>query len=148
MLSHQGRHEFRVCEWTDPEGYRCFLPPSHPGDHELAWFSRPTKAGATWTMHYRGVYEAAAAQAQGDERELAFHGWHPVSEQYTAGYWKLWTWVLASIAVVVVVGIIVLAYMRAHRPDGELVVVYEYRPPAVLATPVTAVATPAEATRP
>jgi hypothetical protein len=38
--------------------------------------------------------------------------------------------VLAFLTLVFLIGIIILAYMIAAKPAGELVVVYEYRPPA------------------
>jgi len=129
FLSHAGGHQWRRCAWTDPEGYPCFLPPSHPGDHELAWFARPTTPGATRTVRYRGDYEWAAAQAQEEAEELAFHHWFPVSQTYVPGSWGTGAWVLAFLTVIVLVGIIVLVYMLAAKPAGELVVVYEYRPP-------------------
>jgi len=128
FVSHEGNHQWRRCPWTDPQGYPCFLPPSHPGDHELAWFAKPTAAGATRTVRYRGNYEGAAAQADGDARELAFHHWFPVSQTYVPGAWGTGAWVLAFLSLVLLVGIIVLLYMLAAKPAGELVVIYEYRP--------------------
>ncbi|MFI5259602.1 MAG: hypothetical protein ACHQ01_08350 [Candidatus Limnocylindrales bacterium] len=127
-MSHQGRHEWQRCAWTDPDGYPCFLPPSHPGDHELAWFARPTTPGATRTVRHQGDYEWAAAEAQEEAEELALHHWFPVSQTYVQGSWGTRAWVLAILSVVILVGIIVLAYMLAAKPAGELVVVYEYRP--------------------
>jgi hypothetical protein len=110
--SHEGPHRWGRCEATDAEGYRCILPPSHPGDHELAWFSRPTVPGTTRTTRYHGKYQPAAARAQTDAEMLAAHDWYPVSQQYVPSAWA--------------------ARLRAlgFLSSGELVVVYEYRPPA------------------
>ena len=138
FLSHEGDHEWRRCAWTDPQGYPCFLPPSHPGDHELAWFAKPTTPGATRTVRYRGDREWAAAQAEGEAQELACHHWLPVSQAYVPGSWGRESWILALLTVVLLVGIIILIYMRATKPGGELVVVYEFRPPAP--TPATTAA--------
>jgi hypothetical protein len=135
FLSHQGPHQWRRCAWTDPEGYRCFLPPSHPGDHELAWFERPTAPGATRTVRYQGERDWAAVQAEGESQELALHHWFPVSESYIPGSWGTAVWVVGVVTVVLFVGIILLVYLLTTKPDGELVVVYEYRPPAP--TPAT-----------
>jgi hypothetical protein len=150
FLSHQGAHQWRRCAWTDPEGYRCFLPPSHPGDHELAWFARPTPPGTTRTICYHGSLESAAAQADGDGPELAFHDWFPVSQTYVSGAWGTWAWVLACLTVVFLIGIVVLVYMRATTPAGELFVVYEYRPstPARASAAVPAQVAPVGAVRP
>jgi hypothetical protein len=49
---------------------------------------------------------------------------------------------LAVLTVVFLVGIVVLLYMIATKPAGELVVVYEYRPSTP--PPPTATAAPAE----
>ncbi len=150
FLSHQGAHQWRRCAWTDPEGYRCFLPPSHPGDHELAWFARPTPPGTTRTIRYHGTPESAAAQADGDAPELAFHDWFPVSQTYVSGAWGTWAWVLAYLTVVLLIGIAVLVYMRATTPAGELFVVYEYRPstPTRASAAVPAPVAPVGAVRP
>ena len=129
FLSHQGPHQWRRCAWTDPEGYRCFLPPSHPGDHELAWFERPTTPGATRTVRYQGEHDWAAAQAEGEAQELALHHWFPISESYVPGSWGVGAWVVGVVTVVLLVGIILLVYLLTTKPAGELVVVYEYRPP-------------------
>ncbi len=135
FLSHAGAHQWRQCAWTDPEGYRCFLPPSHPGDHELAWFAKPTAPGTTHAVHYPGALELAEAQAQEDAQEFAFHHWFPVSQTYVPGAWSTGTWVLACLGVVILVGVLVLVYMRATKPAGELVVVYQYRPPTPAGAP-------------
>lgn len=127
--SHEGRHQWFRCEATDTEGYRCILPPSHPGDHELAWFAKPTTPGATRTARYRGKYERVAAQAEGEAQVLASHHWFPISQTYIPGSWGTGAWVLAFLTLVFLIGIIILAYMIAAKPAGELVVVYEYRPP-------------------
>ena len=114
FISHQGRHQWQRCPWTDPQGYPCFLPPRHPGDHELAWFAKPTTAGATHTVRYEGDQELAATQADEDAQELAFHHWFPASRTYVAGTRGR--------------GARALAFLRAPKPANELVVVYEYRP--------------------
>jgi hypothetical protein len=114
--SHQGKHEFRRCDWTDAEGYRCFLPPSHPGDHELAWYSRPTAAGAIHRVRYPGRHDDAAAQADEDAQELAPHHWFPASRAYVPKATVSLSRIFALIA--------------RRKPEDELVVVYTYRPPA------------------
>lgn len=128
VLSHQGSHLWQRCEWTDPDGNPCFLPPGHPGDHELAWFARPTAPGATHTVQYRGDLTSATAEAEEEAQELAFHHWFPASQTYAPGSWGSGAWALAILGVLVLVGIVALAYMVARKPAGQLVVVYEYQP--------------------
>jgi hypothetical protein len=114
MLSHEGKHRWQLCPWTDAQGYPCFLPPGHPGDHELAWFARPTTAGATRTVRHHGDEESATAEAAEDTKEFAFHHWFPVSQTYASGSRGR--------------GPKVLGFLRSRLSSGELVVVYEYRP--------------------
>jgi hypothetical protein len=97
------------------------------------------------TRRYVGSYRHAVEWFESDSRELGRYNWAVVSQNYVPGTWSLWAWVLAFFALVVLVGILILAYMIAARPPGELVVVYEYRPPA--AAPVPVLSASAEATK-
>jgi hypothetical protein len=67
----------------------------------------------------------AAAQAEEEAQELAFHHWFPASQTYVPGTWGKRARVLA--------------FLKVAKPTGELVVVYEYRParstPALAAAP-------------
>jgi hypothetical protein len=105
---------------------------------------RPTTPGATRAVRHRGNYEWAAAEAEGEAQELAYHHWFAVSQTYVPGSWGTGAWVLAVLAVVILVGIVVLLYMTATKPAGELVVVYEYRP-STPPPPLTETATAAPA---
>jgi hypothetical protein len=80
----------------------------------LAWFAKPTIAGATHTIRYDGDQESAATQADEEAQELAFHHWFPASQTYVPRAWGR--------------GARVLAFLRAPKPASELVVIYEYRP--------------------
>jgi ribosomal protein L40E len=61
---------------------------------------------------------------------MAAYYWYPVSQTYVPGNWRGVDWLVAFVALIFLVGILILAYMIAARPAGELVVIYEYRPPA------------------
>jgi hypothetical protein len=114
MPSHRSDHRWWRCEAADAEGYRCILPPHHPGDHELAWYARPTASGATRTIRYRSRSERMPARATWDARVLASHDWFPASQEFVP-----WSWGLEG-------RLPFLAHVP--RPQGHLVVVYEYRP--------------------
>ncbi len=88
--------------------------------------------GATMSVRYAGKYDKAMAAFENDAAEWAQLNWYPTSETYVAGTWGCGAWVLAFLAMVIVVGIIALAYMIATKPAGELIVIYEYRPGAGL----------------
>jgi hypothetical protein len=123
----------RSCEARDANGNQCVFVLDHPGPHKTAaeTFTRPesTPSGATITRRYPGKYQQAMADYQRDAADLARTHWYPVNQQYTQGQWGCGAWILAFIALAILVGIIILAYMVAVRPAGELVVTYEYRPP-------------------
>lgn len=89
-----------------------------------------TPPGATRTVRYPGKYEDAFAAFQYDATRWAKGYWYPTAQTYVPGSWGCGAWVVAFLAMVILVGLIALAYMIAVRPAGELVVTYEYRPPA------------------
>jgi hypothetical protein len=98
------------------------------------------------TVRYQGKYDAAMAWFQDDAQIRAGEYWYPVNQQYVPGSWGCGAWILAFLALVVLVGIIILAYMIVARPAGELIVTYEYRPPAVEAPQIPAGPAPADDT--
>jgi hypothetical protein len=79
------------------------------------------------TVTYKGKQAEATAEMVIDAEILAEEGYVPVSQQYVAGEWTMAHWIGAFVLLVVLVGIIVLAYMVANRPPGALTVVYERR---------------------
>jgi hypothetical protein len=95
----------------------------------------PAGPAARAVRRYRGSRDEARRAFEADAPVAAAADWYPVSQQYVPGAWGGGTWVAAFLAVAVAVGIIVLAYMAANRPPGELLVVYEYRHPRPRAVP-------------
>ena len=103
----------RIRETTSWPASRGRPPPARPGRYAI-------EASTT----------SAATEAEGEAQELALHHWFPISEAYVPGSWGAGAWAVGIVTVVVLVGIFVLIYMLRTRPAGELVIVYEYRPPA------------------
>lgn len=85
--------------------------------------------GMTFTRQYGGSYHQATATFERDRQQLAQQYWVAISQDYVPGQWGCGSWALAFLLMVILIGILVVAYMVAVKPDGELVVVYEYRPP-------------------
>lgn len=98
--------------------------------------------GMTMTRRYRGSYNEATEVFERDRQQLAGQSWVAVSQSYVPGQWGTGAWVAAFALLILVIGIIVLAYMIAVKPDGELVVTYEYRPPQAAPTPPEPAAVP------
>ena len=121
------------CTARNADGTQCALVLDHDGPHSTsagaAAQTRPP-AGATMTRRYAGKYEDAMAAYQADAARMASAYWYPVNQQYTPGTWGCGAWILAFILFVVLVGLLILVYMLVARPAGELVVTYQYRPPA------------------
>ena len=76
---------------------------------------------------YPGYHEQAVELFQIDAEDLAVHGYVPVAQSYAEGRYAGWYVTLAAILVVVVIGIVVLVYMAATRPPGNLPVTYMLR---------------------
>jgi len=91
----------------------------------------PAAGGQVEVRRYRGNENRAYAAFEADARTMAAAGWFPTTQSYVPGTWGCGAWLLAFILLIFVIGIIVLAYMIVARPDGELVVTYEYRGPAL-----------------
>ena len=73
---------------------------------------------------YPGYHEQAIELFQIDAENLAIHGYIPVAQSYAEGRYAQWFVNLSAILVIVVVGIVLLAYMAAVRPPGNLAVTY------------------------
>jgi hypothetical protein len=122
------------CGRRNTNGGVCALAKGHPGKHLTE--ARLSARGATKTRRYAGKYEEAMGWFQADAKANAAQYWYPINEQYVPGSWGCGAWVLAFLAMVFLVGILIVAYMIAVRPAGELIVTYEYRPPTVAAPPL------------
>lgn len=86
--------------------------------------------GRTITKTYKGSPTTAAALFQADAAEAAKGHYYPISQTYTPGSWGCGAFLIALLLAVVLVGILIFIYLIIVKPDGTLVVVYEYRPPA------------------
>jgi hypothetical protein len=71
-----------------------------------------------------------------EARNLERWGYVAVSQNYSPDKWGAGAWIVAFVAMVVLVGIIVLAYMIVTPPAGTLVVTYERRAPDSPAAPI------------
>jgi hypothetical protein len=76
---------------------------------------------------YPGYHEEAVELFQIDAEDLTTHGYVPVAQSYAEGRYAGWYVTLAAILVVFVIGILVLVYMAATRPPGNLAVTYMLR---------------------
>ena len=73
---------------------------------------------------YPGYHEEAVELFQIDAEDLAVHGYVPVAQSYAEGRYAGWYVTLAAILVVFLIGIVILVYMAATRPPGNLAVTY------------------------
>jgi hypothetical protein len=89
------------------------------------------------TRTYHGKPDEVALLRQADADALASRGYYPTSQNYVEGRWSGGAWVLAVLACLLLVGILVLFYMIAAKPAGDLTVIYERK-----------VATPSPASQP
>ena len=76
---------------------------------------------------YPGRHESAVELFQEDAELLTANGYFPVGQSYSEGRYSD-TWVLlATVLVFVGIGLLMLIYMAAVRPPGNLAVTYELR---------------------
>jgi hypothetical protein len=73
---------------------------------------------------YPGYHEQAPELFQIDAENLALHGYDPIAQSYAEGRYAGWYVTLAAILVIFVIGIVLLVYMAATRPPGNLAVTY------------------------
>jgi hypothetical protein len=76
---------------------------------------------------YPGYHEEALELFQIDAEDLAIHGYVPVAQSYAEGRYAGWYVTLAAFLVIFLLGIILLVYMAATRPPGNLAVTYMLR---------------------
>jgi len=76
---------------------------------------------------YPGYHEQAIKLFQIDAEDLAVHGYVPVSQSYAEGRYSPGFITLSTLLVLVAVGILLLLYMAAVRPPGNLAVTYMLR---------------------
>jgi hypothetical protein len=83
---------------------------------------------ATDTRTYRGSLAVATQRFQADAVPMAAAGWYPISQTYAPGSWGCGAFLLALLLILAIgLGLLILACMVIVKPDGALVVVYEYR---------------------
>ena len=82
----------------------------------------------TTTRSYRGSLPNATTKYQRDAVTMAQTGWTPTSQTYAAGSWGCGYFLIALLLCLVVVGIVILIAMLIVKPEGTLVVTYEFRP--------------------
>ena len=76
---------------------------------------------------YPGYHEEAVELFQIDAEDLAVHGYVPVAQSYAEGRYAGWYVTLAAILVIFLIGIVLLVYMAATRPPGNLAVTFMLR---------------------
>ncbi len=97
----------------------------------------PDQLPPVLTRTYHGRPGDVELLREADADALAQRGYYPTSQNYVPGYWSLSAWVFAFIALIFLIGIVILAYMIATKPAGDLTVIYELRdpPPTVAGRP-------------
>ena len=89
-------------------------------------------APAAMVRRYKGASQADTLRDfEIEAAVLSKAGYIPTTQSWTRGQWGTSAWILAFLALIFVIGIIVLVYMIAVRPAGELVVTYEFKPTAM-----------------
>lgn len=81
------------------------------------------------TISYRGTLASATAKFQADAAVREKQGWYPVTQNYVQGSWGCGYFLLALLLCFVLIGFIALIMMLIVKPEGTLVVTYEYLPP-------------------
>lgn len=76
---------------------------------------------------YPGYHEQAIELFQIDAENLAAYGYVPVAQSYAEGRYAGWYVTISAVLVVFVIGILLLIYMAAVRPPGNLAVTYMLR---------------------
>lgn len=92
----------------------------------------------TVTRSYKGSLPKATEAFQRDAVAMAQSEWFPTSQTYAPGSWGCGAFLVALLLWVLVVGFFIFIYMLVVKPDGQLVVTYEYR--GSLQVPVAAAA--------
>ena len=96
----------------------------------------------TTTRSYRGSLHDATAAFQRDAAVMAGADWFPTSQTYAPGSYGCGAFLVALLLCFILVGFLIFIYMLIVKPDGALVVTYEYRgslyvPAVVVAGAVT-----------
>jgi hypothetical protein len=78
---------------------------------------------------YPGKEEQAFVDFQVDAAQMSRADWFPTAQQYIPGSWGPAAILLAVVLFFVIFGIFILIYMVLVKPDGTLVVTYQYRGP-------------------
>jgi len=76
---------------------------------------------------YKGKQDEANAAFQADAGVMAAQGYFPVLQTWAPGSWGCGAFVVATLLVIILVGILVFIYMLIVKPPGTLTVTYEYR---------------------
>jgi hypothetical protein len=97
------------------------------------------------TRTYHGKPGAVAMLQGADAEALAKRHYYPSSQSYVEGRWSGVAWVLALLACLFLVGILILFYMLADKPAGDLTVIYERRLPQSAPSAQQPIAAPAPA---
>jgi hypothetical protein len=77
---------------------------------------------------YVGPFAQTVPAFQTDATFMAQGGYVPVTQSYEPGNWSGVTVLIGLLLCFVAIGFAVLTYMLIVRPDGALVVTYQYRP--------------------
>ena len=77
---------------------------------------------------YIGPYAQTVGAYQADASFMAQGGYVPVAQSYEPGNWSGVTVLIGLLLCLIAIGFAVLTYMLIVRPDGALVVTYQYRP--------------------
>lgn len=76
---------------------------------------------------YVGKEINAREEFRRDRVRMQENGYHVISEVYVPGQYSAFTYIVAVLLLLIFVGILILFYMLIVKPDGTLIVTYEYR---------------------
>ena len=76
---------------------------------------------------YTGDEESSSARFKSDASTMRAKGYFPVSQNYTPGSYGCLSFVAALLLCFIIIGFLIFIYMLIVKPDGKLVVTYEYK---------------------
>lgn len=76
---------------------------------------------------YEGDENSSRRAFENDAQIMQEKGYYPISQNYTPGSWGCGSFLIATLLLLILIGIIVFIYMLIVKPDGTLSVTYELR---------------------
>ena len=77
--------------------------------------------------NYKGTQSDATGNFKRDSVKMAEKGYYPTSQNWSPGSYGCWSFILALLLCIILIGILVFIYMLIVKPDGTLSVTYELK---------------------